>query len=105
MKKTKAYSAASATSPLAPDTIRRRDTTERDVEIDILYCGVCHSDLHTVRDEWGSSCPRPTRACRGTRSSAGSPAVGSAVTKLTRRRPRRGRLPGRLRPQLPQLRG
>jgi uncharacterized zinc-type alcohol dehydrogenase-like protein len=42
MNKTKAYSAASATSPLAPDTIQRRDTTERDVAIEILYCGICH---------------------------------------------------------------
>jgi uncharacterized zinc-type alcohol dehydrogenase-like protein len=47
----KVYSAASATAPLAPDTIKRRTTTEQDVQIEILYCGVCHSDLHTVRDE------------------------------------------------------
>jgi len=54
MYKTKAYSAASATSPLALDTIQRRDTTESDVQIEILYCGICHSDLHTVRNEWSS---------------------------------------------------
>jgi len=54
MSKTKAYSAASATSPLALDTIQRRDTTESDVQIEILYCGICHSDLHTVRNEWSS---------------------------------------------------
>jgi len=46
MSKVKAYSATSATSPLAPTQIPRRDLTERDVQIDILYCGVCHSDLH-----------------------------------------------------------
>jgi uncharacterized zinc-type alcohol dehydrogenase-like protein len=48
----KAYSATSAQSPLAPATISRRDPTENDVQIDILYCGVCHSDLHFARDEW-----------------------------------------------------
>src|SRR6266487_347061 len=48
----KAYSAASETSPLASTTIPRRDTTEHDVQIEILFCGICHSDLHTVRNEW-----------------------------------------------------
>ncbi len=48
----KAYSATSATSPLAPATISRREPTERDVQIEILYCGVCHSDIHYVRNEW-----------------------------------------------------
>ena len=52
MYKTKAYSAASATSSLASTTIPRRDPTERDVQIEILFCGVCHSDLHYARDEW-----------------------------------------------------
>lgn len=50
-----AYSASSATSPLAPDTISRREPTDRDVQIEILYCGVCHSDLHFVRNEWGNA--------------------------------------------------
>jgi len=57
MKDTKAYSAASASSPLSLDTIQRRDTTESDVQIEILYCGICHSDLHTVRNEWSSVMP------------------------------------------------
>lgn len=48
----KAYSALSQTSPLAPWAIPRRGVGPRDVQIDILYCGVCHSDLHTVRNEW-----------------------------------------------------
>ncbi|QYM78386.1 NAD(P)-dependent alcohol dehydrogenase [Horticoccus luteus] len=48
----KAYSAASASAPLAAATIPRREPTSRDVEIDILYCGVCHSDLHFARNEW-----------------------------------------------------
>src|SRR5207248_373837 len=48
----KSYAAQSPSSPLAPLTIARRDPGARDVEIDILFCGVCHSDLHTARDEW-----------------------------------------------------
>jgi uncharacterized zinc-type alcohol dehydrogenase-like protein len=55
MYNAKAYSAASATSPLAADTIARRDLTEHDVQIEILFCGICHSDLHSVRDEWGGA--------------------------------------------------
>ena len=50
---TKAFAAQSATSPLAPFAIARREPTARDVEIDILFCGVCHSDLHFARNEWG----------------------------------------------------
>jgi uncharacterized zinc-type alcohol dehydrogenase-like protein len=48
-----AYAAQSATTPLAPFPIDRRAPGPRDVQIDILYCGVCHSDLHQARDEWG----------------------------------------------------
>jgi hypothetical protein len=50
--KAKAYSAASETSPLTSTTIPRRDPSERDVQIEILFCGICHSDLHSVRNEW-----------------------------------------------------
>jgi uncharacterized zinc-type alcohol dehydrogenase-like protein len=50
---TKAFAAQSATSPLAPFAISRREPTPTDVEIDILFCGVCHSDLHFARNEWG----------------------------------------------------
>ena len=50
MYQAKAYSVASATSPFASDTIQRRETTERDLQIEILFCGICHSDLHTARD-------------------------------------------------------
>jgi uncharacterized zinc-type alcohol dehydrogenase-like protein len=46
------YSAQSATTPLAPFRFQRRDPGPRDVQIEILYCGVCHSDLHTARNEW-----------------------------------------------------
>jgi uncharacterized zinc-type alcohol dehydrogenase-like protein len=48
-----AYAVATATSPLAPFPIERREPGPRDVQIDILYCGVCHSDLHQARDDWG----------------------------------------------------
>ena len=50
---TNAYAGFSADTPLAPHTITRRPAGPRDVAIEILYCGVCHSDLHTVRSEWG----------------------------------------------------
>jgi uncharacterized zinc-type alcohol dehydrogenase-like protein len=53
--KTAAYAAASPSSQLAPFSIDRRDPGPRDVVIDIAYCGICHSDLHQVRDEWGGS--------------------------------------------------
>jgi alcohol dehydrogenase (NADP+) len=53
--KTKAWAAASAKSPLAPFEIDRREPRERDVVIDIAFCGVCHSDIHQARDEWGGS--------------------------------------------------
>ncbi|TMA08113.1 MAG: NAD(P)-dependent alcohol dehydrogenase [Deltaproteobacteria bacterium] len=55
MLKTSAYAAQSPTRPLAPFTIERREPGPRDVLIDILYCGVCHSDIHQARGEWGSS--------------------------------------------------
>ena len=48
MYKAGADVATSATSPLAPSTIPRRDPTDRDVRIEVLFCGICHSDLHTV---------------------------------------------------------
>jgi uncharacterized zinc-type alcohol dehydrogenase-like protein len=47
------YAAQSATADLAPFTFERRDPRPDDVVIDILYCGVCHSDLHTARNDWG----------------------------------------------------
>jgi uncharacterized zinc-type alcohol dehydrogenase-like protein len=55
MYNAKAYSAASQTSPLAATTIPRRDLKEYDVQIEILFCGICHSDLHTVRNEWAGT--------------------------------------------------
>ena len=55
MTATKSYAAQSATSPLAPLNINRREVGPHDVLIEILYCGVCHSDLHQIRDEWSGS--------------------------------------------------
>jgi len=54
---TKAWGAANATSALAPLTIRRRGPGARDVQIDIMFCGICHSDVHQVRNEWQSALP------------------------------------------------
>jgi uncharacterized zinc-type alcohol dehydrogenase-like protein len=53
----KAYSTLSATSPLAPTVIARRDPAEHDIQIEILFCGVCHSDLHYARNEWSDILP------------------------------------------------
>jgi alcohol dehydrogenase (NADP+) len=57
MYNAKAYSASSATSPLASTVIGRRDPTDADVQLEILYCGICHSDLHQVRNEWKEVMP------------------------------------------------
>ena len=51
----KAFGAASREADLEPMTIARREATPKDVEIEILYCGVCHSDLHTARNDWGGT--------------------------------------------------
>ncbi len=53
----KAYAAFSPTAPLAPFTFQRRAPRPQDVQIEILYCGVCHSDLHQVRNEWKEAMP------------------------------------------------
>lgn len=52
---TKAYAATSPTSPLTPFTFERRATGPHDVRIEIAYCGICHSDIHQVRNEWSGS--------------------------------------------------
>src|ERR1700754_2837565 len=51
----KAYGAHAHDKPLEPMQIERRNPGPRDVQVEIAYCGVCHSDLHTVRDEWGGA--------------------------------------------------
>lgn len=55
MSEIKAYAAKSATTPVEPLSIDRREPKPHDVQIEILYCGVCHSDLHTARNEWGNT--------------------------------------------------
>lgn len=55
MKKIKAYGMQSKSDALAPLTIKRRDLQPADTLIEILYCGVCHSDLHTSRNDWGGT--------------------------------------------------
>jgi uncharacterized zinc-type alcohol dehydrogenase-like protein len=54
-KPSKSWAAQSAESPLAPFSISRREPLASDIEIEILYCGVCHSDLHQARNEWQNS--------------------------------------------------
>jgi uncharacterized zinc-type alcohol dehydrogenase-like protein len=78
----KAYSAASATSLLGSSTIPRRDATEHDVQIEILFCGVCHSDLHYARDEWHSTMPTVYPCVPGHEIVGRVTKVGSAVTKF-----------------------
>src|SRR3954447_21985135 len=59
----KAYAAASPTAALAGITIPRREVTDRDVQVEILFCGICHSDLHTVRNEWQEIMSSTTYPC------------------------------------------
>jgi alcohol dehydrogenase (NADP+) len=79
--KAKAYAAADAKSPLDPTTIPRRDPGEDDVQIEILFCGICHSDLHQVRNEW-SAMPTVYPCVPGHEIVGRVTKVGSAVTKF-----------------------
>jgi uncharacterized zinc-type alcohol dehydrogenase-like protein len=81
MYNAKAFSAASPTSPLARATIPRRDPTEHDVQIEILFCGICHSDVHLVRNEWSSIMPTVYPIVPGHEIVGRVTKVGSAVTK------------------------
>jgi alcohol dehydrogenase (NADP+) len=81
MYRANAYAAESATSPLVPATIPRRDPGERDVQIEILFCGICHSDLHHVRDEFKSFLPTRYPFVPGHEIVGRVSAVGSAVTR------------------------
>ncbi len=82
MYNAKAYSAASATSPLAYSRIPRREPTAHDVRIDILYCGICHSDLHQVRNEWSSVMPTVYPCVPGHEIVGRVVEVGDAVSKF-----------------------
>src|SRR5437762_13937452 len=77
----KAYSAASATSGLASTKISRRDPTDRDVQIEILFCATCHSDLHSVRNEWSEFMATNYPIVPGHEIVGRVIKVGSAVTK------------------------
>ena len=81
MHTAKAYSAASADAPLTPTKIDRREPTDHDVRIEILYCGICHSDLHAVRSEW-SGFPTVYPIVPGHEIVGRVTGVGSAVTKF-----------------------
>ena len=79
MYKAKAYSAASATSPLASGTVARRDPNEHDVQMEILFCGICHSDLHQVRNEWKNVMPTVYPCLPGHEIVGRVTRIGSAV--------------------------
>ncbi|MGP8252166.1 MAG: NAD(P)-dependent alcohol dehydrogenase [Terracidiphilus sp.] len=82
MYNAKAYAASSATSPLASHSIVRRDPTDSDVQIEILYCGVCHSDLHQARNEWSGLMPTIYPCVPGHEIVGRVISVGSAVTRF-----------------------
>ena len=96
---TKAYAAPAAAQPLGPHEIDRRDVGPDDVLLDIAFCGVCHSDLHQVRDEWGQAAfPMvPGHEIVGRVAQ-----VGAAGEGLQARRPGRSWLHGRFLPHLPR---
>ncbi|NAZ76181.1 alcohol dehydrogenase catalytic domain-containing protein [Kineococcus sp. T13] len=75
-----AYAATSATEPLTPFRVERRDVGPRDVLIDIAYCGICHSDIHTARSEWG---PAAYPVVPGHEIAGTVAEVGSEVTRFS----------------------
>ena len=75
----KAYAAGAPDAPLAEMNIERRDVLAKDIEIEIMYCGVCHSDLHTARNDWGFTV---YPAVPGHEIVGKVTKVGSEVTKL-----------------------
>jgi alcohol dehydrogenase (NADP+) len=82
MYKAKAFSATSASAPLAAATIERREPTPSDVQMEILFCGVCHSDLHTARNEWANVFPTVYPCVPGHEIVGRVTKVGSGVTKF-----------------------
>ena len=82
MYNAKAYSAASASSGLTATKISRREPMERDVQIEILFCGICHSDLHQVRDEWSGVMPTVYPCVPGHEIVGRVTKVGAAVKKF-----------------------
>src|ERR1700709_1312543 len=82
MKNAKAYAATSPESPLGEITIARRDLTEDDVQMEILFCGICHSDLHQARNEWKEFMPTVYPCVPGHEIVGRVTKVGSSVTKF-----------------------
>ena len=78
----KAYAAGSVTSAMAPATIARRDPGEHDVQIEILFCGICHSDLHQVRNQWKDIMPTVYPCVPGHEIVGRVTKVGSAITRF-----------------------
>ena len=97
-----AYAATSATEPLAKTTIKRRDVGPHDVAFDIHFAGICHSDIHTVKGEWGQA---NYPLAPGHEIAGIVTAVGPQVTAVQGRRPCRRRLFRRLLPGMQQLPG
>ncbi len=82
MYKAKAYSVSSATSPFASTTIERRDPTENDVQMEILFCGICHSDVHQARNEWSGVMPTAYPCVPGHEIVGRVTKIGPAVKKF-----------------------
>jgi uncharacterized zinc-type alcohol dehydrogenase-like protein len=82
MYQAKAYAVSGATSAVAPTTISRREPTDTDVQIEILFCGICHSDLHQARNEWKEVMPTVYPLVPGHEIVGRVTKVGSSVTKF-----------------------
>ena len=103
MYKARAYACTSPTAALAGTTIPRRDVTDRDVQIEILFCGICHSDLHQARDEWHDAVPTDLPVRPRPRDRRPGDQGRRRRHEVQGRRRGRRRLPGRVRPHLPEL--
>ena len=99
----RAYAASGASSGLAPATIRRREPRPQDVQLDVLFCGVCHSDLHQVRNEWQNAMPTVYPVRPGPRDRRPGSEGGQRRPEVQGRRPGGGGLHGRLVPHLRRL--
>src|SRR3974377_2205519 len=82
MYNAKAYSVTSATSPFGSTTIPRASPKEPDAQIEILFCGICHSDLHQARNEWSDVMPTVYPCVPGHEIVGRVTKVGSAVTNF-----------------------
>lgn len=81
MYQAKAYSATGAKTPLSPTKIKRRGLSDHDIQIEILFCGICHTDLHQVRNEWNEFLPTTYPIVPGHEIVGRVTHVGAAVTK------------------------